>query len=105
MLGFAKLVRSGEEMTIDDAISEIECSYKVKSNLLSYFDEIKLSPLNIEDRNIPFLQSLESLLEMTEPSPYEIEYFKLAAEKSDDIPFFHRKTINSTEDDIFALFG
>ena len=81
MLGFAKLVRSGEEMTIDDAISEIECSYKVKSNLLSYFDEIKLSPLNIGDRNIPFLQSLESLLEMMEPSPYEIEYFKLAAEK------------------------
>ena len=105
MLGFAKLVRSGEEMTIDDAISEIECSYKVKSNLLSYFDEIKLSPLNIGDRNISFLQSLESLLEMTEPSPYEIKYFKLAAEKSDDIPFFHRKTISSTEDDVFALFG
>ena len=89
MLGFANLVRFGEGKTIDDALNEMDCSDKVRSKLLSYFDKIKLSPLNIRDKNIHFLQSLESILEMCEPSQLEKEYYKLAVETSDDIPFFH----------------
>ena len=104
MLGFANLVRSGEGKTIDDALNEMDCSDKVRSKLLSYFDKIKLSPLNIRDKNIHFLQSLESILEMCEPSQLEKEYYKLAVEASDDIPYFHEQSNSSTNKDVFARF-
>lgn len=104
MFKFAELVRSREGKTIDDALTEMECSYKVEKNLLSYFEKIKLSPLNIHDKNIHFLQSLESLLGISEPSQLEKEYYKLAVKISDDIPFFHRQGNSSTEKDVFARF-
>ena len=104
MLGFANLVRFGEGKTIDDALNEMDCSDKVRSKLLSYFDKIKLSPLNIRDKNIHFLRSLESILEMCEPSQLEKEYYKLAVEASDDIPYFHEQCNSSTNKDVFARF-
>ena len=104
MLGFANLVRFGEGKTIDDALNEMDCSDKVRSKLLSYFDKIKLSPLNIRDKNIHFIQSLESILEMCEPSQLEKEYYKLAVETFDDIPFFHEQCNSSTDKDVFARF-
>ena len=79
---------------IDDAIDEEDYSPKVRSKLMYYFSSIGLSPLNMQDRNIGFLQSIESLLEMSGPSAYEIECLHKSCELTGTKPFFHTKGVN-----------
>ena len=80
--------------TIDDAIDEADYSDKVRSKLMYYFRSIGLSPLNMQDRNIGFLQSIQSVIEMSQPSEYEIEYLKMAYDHYGIKPFFHTKGVN-----------
>ena len=95
MCHLGNLLRYSEGIkTIDDAIDEADYSDKVRSKLMYYFRSTGLSPLNMQDRNIGFLQSIQSLLEMSEPSEYEIEYLKMAYDLYGIKPFLHTKGVN-----------
>ena len=48
----------------------------------------------MQDRNIGFLQSIQSVFEMSEPSEYEIEYLKMAYDLYGNKPFLHTKGVN-----------
>ena len=64
----------------------------IKQRIIS--DMLGLSPLNMQDRNIGFLRSIELPLEMSESSKYEIKYMKMAYDLYGIKQFFQTKGVN-----------
>lgn len=81
MLNLAIALYKNPDKEFDDVLFRLFNSDKARNNVISYFVSINLSPIAIPTQDIPYLQSLNSLLEFKMLSEDEKFYFKFVQHK------------------------
>ncbi|WP_207646981.1 hypothetical protein [Ruminococcus albus] len=70
------------------ALDNVYPNEKRQRKIKEHYDEYGVSPLSTMDRNIPFIQSLDSLLEFEDPTDLEYDLFRMVDEQYREA-FFH----------------
>ena len=81
---------SKQNYTLAEALENYKGSDDAKQNLLNYFDKAGISPIPIQRYDIPFMQSIDSILEFDEPNEADRKYSNYLKQKtrSKEV-FFH----------------
>lgn len=77
MLWLTKKLRKKSTPTVHEALSLYNKKERAKERLICYFEEIGFSPVPINNKNIPFMQSLRSILGFEEPSEHDKELYDI----------------------------
>lgn len=75
MLKLVNYMYKNSDKNLDDALSQLFPSIKTKKTVMDDFDGIAPSPIAVQSADIPFMQSVESLLEFKNPNKNEVNYF------------------------------
>lgn len=77
MLKLVNFLHRNPDKTLDEALNYLLPSKKSQATIMETFHKIHLSPIAIQSTDIPYMQSVESLLEFQNPSTNEIKYFDM----------------------------
>lgn len=73
---------------LQTALNNVYLSEKRQRKIKEHYEEYGVSPLTTRVRNIPFIQSLDSLLEFEKPTGLEYDLFRTVKEQYSEV-FFH----------------
>ena len=77
MLKIVNFLYRNSDKNLNEALDYFSPSKKSQATIMEAFQEIQLSPIAIQSPDIPYMQSVESLLEFQNPSTNEIRYFDM----------------------------
>ena len=73
---------------LQTALNNVYPSEKRQRKIKEHYEEYGFSPLTTRNKNIPFIQSLDSLLEFEKPTELEYDLFRIVDEQYSEV-FFH----------------
>lgn len=82
MLKLVNCLHRHPDKSLNNALSQLFPSKKSQATIMNYFSKIQLSPIAIQTTDIPYMQSIESLLEFQNPSTNDIKYFDMVRFRS-----------------------
>lgn len=82
MLNLINVLSRSNKSVLSNALDRICSSDEAKSKLINYFEESGVSPLTISDTEIPFMQSISSMLEFEEVNENDSLYYGYMKKKS-----------------------
>lgn len=92
MLKIVNFLYRNSDKNLNEALDYFSPSKKSQATIMNYFSKIQLSPIAIQSPDIPYMQSVESLLEFEIPSTNDIKYFDMVRINSRGKKvFFHSK--------------
>ena len=77
MLKIVNFLYRNSDKNLNEALDYFSPSKKSQATIMEAFQEIQLSPIAIQSPDIPYMQTVESLLEFQNPSTNEIRYFDI----------------------------
>ena len=77
MLKIVNFLYRNSDKNLNEALDYLLLSKKSQATIMETFHKIHLSPIAIQSTDIPYMQSVESLLEFQNPSTNEIRYFDI----------------------------
>ena len=77
MLKLVNCLHRHPDKRLDDALTKLFPSKKSQATIMNAFHKIQLSPIAIQSTDIPYMQSIESLLEFKNPSTNDIKNFDM----------------------------
>lgn len=77
MLKIVNHLYKNSDKNLNEALDYFSPSKKSQVTIMEAFHKIQLSPISIQSPDIPYMQSVESLLEFEIPSKNEIKYFDM----------------------------
>lgn len=77
MLKLVNCLYRNPDKTLDEALDYLFPSKKTQATIMKAFRKIQLSPIAIQSHDIPYMQSIESLLKFENSSKNEIKYFDI----------------------------
>ncbi|MCM1227187.1 MAG: hypothetical protein NC320_07145 [Clostridium sp.] len=82
MLKLVNYLHKNPEKSVDEALTKLFPSKKSQKTIMDDFYGIALSPVAVQSADIPFMQSVESLLEFAPTSQNERKYFDTIRNRS-----------------------
>lgn len=89
MLWLTEKLNDKTRPTPDNVMEAYPYSVDAKINLLCWFEDISLSPIPTQNKDIPFLQSLSSILELSTLGSQEKKYYNSISKRSGKELFLH----------------
>lgn len=74
MLWLTNLMSSKMNYTLEEVLDSTDRSDDAKKNLLVYFKILGISPIPVQNKDIPFMQSIDSILEFDLPTEADKKY-------------------------------
>ena len=82
MLKFVNCLHRHPDKSLDDALTKLFPSKKSQATIMDAFHEIQNSPIAVQSTDIPYMQSIKSLLEFENLSTNDIKYFDIVRIRS-----------------------
>ena len=76
------------EESLQTVLDALYCSEKRQQKIKDNYEEYGVSPITIRDKTVPFIQSLDSLLEFEIVTFSELDLYEIAKIKYDDSEVF-----------------
>lgn len=77
MIQLVNFLYRNSEKSLDESLTKLYPSKKSQSTIMENFCKLKLFPTAIQSSYIPYMQSIESLLEFEQPNSKEIKYYDI----------------------------